>query len=142
MLIAQHSETTTVDPKIIWKAYQQVEAWPAWNEFLESANIEGIFSVGAMGKLKPTGGSEMTFTITNVQPYHSFSISPEIPFATLTFDSIITRDADHTLITHRAHIAGILGFLFAILMRRSITKMFPISMKKLVHMAETARNKK
>jgi len=55
----------SAEPSAVFEAYKDVSGWSQWDPETESASIEGSFSVGTAGKVKPKGSPESKIVIVS-----------------------------------------------------------------------------
>ncbi len=65
MLIAQSSEKTKARPADIWKVYENVSAWPTWNDAITFARLDGQFIEGAKEELSQKMGEKLVLLLRN-----------------------------------------------------------------------------
>jgi hypothetical protein len=87
--------------------------WPEWNSDTEWVRLDGPFTAGARGVLKPRGGPRVKFEVTALIPDQEFTDVSRLAGARLTFRHLIQARPDggsdlHVTIT----ISGPLGWLW------------------------------
>ncbi|MFK7890679.1 MAG: SRPBCC family protein [Granulosicoccus sp.] len=50
-----HAITISASAQTIFDIYKDIESWPKWDPDLESVSLDGTFSLGATGWIKPQG---------------------------------------------------------------------------------------
>jgi Polyketide cyclase / dehydrase and lipid transport len=121
--------TLTADAAAVWKAWTDVDNWPAWDVSKEMARLEGPFAPGTQGWAKQHGNLGGTFTITLVEPERRWVSECPLPLGKVVFDHMIEpQEGGHVLVTKDVEVyggfAGLFRLLFATKMRRDITESF------------------
>lgn len=130
------SAQTTATPERVWALWSDVEGWSRWDPDVVEASLDGRFSVGSSGVLKPKGGPRLRFSLTEVTVNHSFTDRCRLPLATLDFIHALTPASGGTVITHRVVMNGPLTFIFRRLMGSGIERGLPSAVESLARHAE------
>ncbi|CND47414.1 hypothetical protein [Yersinia intermedia] len=80
------SVTTEATPAQIWAMWQDVPSWPCWDNELKWARLNGDFTKGTTGRLKPVNGPAVDFTLSRVEIHCAFSNVATLPLTNLVFD--------------------------------------------------------
>ena len=128
--------TAKASPEAVWGLWADVENWKAWDPAVEQSSIDGPFSEGTRGMLKPEGGPKSPFVLTGVRPGEGFSDRTRLPLASVDFFHEVERVGEGTRIAHRIEIRGPLSFVFARLMGRRFEKGLPEAVQNLARLAE------
>jgi hypothetical protein len=119
MLIKSVTKTTTLTASQIWNKYIDAKNWKSWDPAVESSELFGDFVEGTKGILKPAGGPQAKFTLTNITKYIYFSDRSFLPFAHIDFEHTIFDNAEIREVTHTIKMGGFLApFLGLYLVRR------------------------
>lgn len=70
----------------IFQIYEDVGRWHTWDPDTKSAHLDGLFRVGARGKLTPTKGHAVPMLLTSVVPNRSFTVESRIPLFKMLFE--------------------------------------------------------
>ncbi|WP_016761268.1 SRPBCC family protein [Leptospira weilii] len=132
----QHEEITQADATKLWKLYQDVSNWKAWDHEIEESFLNGEFKVGSKGMLKPKGGPKTWFRLTEVRENKFFSDLTRLPFCKLEFRHELIPTNSGTKFVHRVTFSGPLSFLFSRVIGNKIRKELPGAMKNLAKLAE------
>lgn len=118
----------------VWKVWANVSGWPNWDDELEWSNIEGPFSVGTEGTLKPKDWSPLKFKITEVVEGREFKDVTIMPFGTtLEFHHHTENlDSSRCRITHRVNCKGPLAPILRFTLRRKLKTKMPRALKALI----------
>jgi len=66
-VVSRHSAVIDAPIGVLWRLHTDVDAWPTWQEHVETAHIEGPFAPGSTFSFR-TGGLEIESTILRVEP--------------------------------------------------------------------------
>ena len=134
----EHSIDIAVDPSAVFAVYKDVSGWSDWDPETESASIDGTFSIGTTGKIKPKGSPESKIRISEVTENKSFTVECSLPLCKMQFIHEMTPSAEGTNLLNKIEFSGILGPLFGRLFGKEIDKSIPGSLKALKTRVETA----
>lgn len=67
MWATDYTLNTDVAPEVLWRVLKDVNGWKAWNEGIESINLDGPLAVGATFQMKPPGEDILTSTIAELE---------------------------------------------------------------------------
>jgi uncharacterized protein YndB with AHSA1/START domain len=133
----EHTIHTTAAPEAVWRLWEDVPAWPQWDEGLDEISLEGPFAVGARGRIKPTGGPAWPFTLIEVDPGRAFTDETRLPLCQLRFAHTLAPAADGTTaVTLRVSFHGPLRPLFQRVIGKDIARELASQMQRLVDVAE------
>lgn len=127
-------------PQDVFALYKDVPAWPTWDPDVRSSSINGTFSSGATGKLKPSSGPEARITFTEVVTDRSFTVVSRLPLCVMRFEHELSPKAEGTIATHRVSFFGLLSPFFSRVIGNQIRKGLPQTMAGLKRAAEQANN--
>jgi len=131
-----HTVKTHASPENIWQIWVDVNNWPRWDTELESASIEGDFTLYAKGKLKPKNAHVSVFFISDLEPNKSYTFTTQLPLCKLNVRRYLTIDQSGTFFTHEISFTGLLSFLFSNLLGRKFQKVLPEVMDNIRKLAE------
>jgi hypothetical protein len=63
---SEHSIEIDVPPVVIWRLFEDVEGWKAWNSGIESIEMHGPFAVGTKFTMKPPGQDAFQTTLVQI----------------------------------------------------------------------------
>jgi uncharacterized protein YndB with AHSA1/START domain len=133
-----HTVETTAPPEKIWAACTDVERWPEWDTELDSASLDGSFALGTKGRVKPRRGPEARFSISELIPGESYTLTTRLPLCELKVRRRLTRNDDSgTFFTHVVSFVGPLSFVFGNLLGRRHREALPVVMENLRKTAES-----
>ncbi|UPY77158.1 polyketide cyclase/dehydrase and lipid transport [Leptospira weilii] len=132
----QHEEITKASSTQLWKVYQDVSNWKAWDHEIEESFLNGEFKVGSKGMLKPKGGPKTWFRLMEVRDKELFSDLTNLPLCKLEFRHELFSTNSGTKFVHTVTFSGPLSFLFSRVIGNKIRKELPGAMKNLAKLAE------
>ena len=132
-----HTVKTLAFPEKIWSIWIDVENWSAWDTELSDSNLAGAFILGAKGKLKPKNGRVSQFTVSQLNPGQSYTISIGLPLCKLNVYRYLSDRPDGLYFTHEVSFTGLLSFIFGLLLGRKFRAVLPEVMGNLQQIAES-----
>src|ERR1700722_15905630 len=82
MQIFQHSIYINATKEKIWNVLIDVANWGTWDHEVQSAKLDGTFSIGTTGTLIIKDNTISRFTITDIKPYDQYSNYYQLPLLT------------------------------------------------------------
>lgn len=137
MLIAKETITTAASAANVWSVWEDVSNWNTWDNGIEFTTINGSFSSGAEGTLKPKGGPLVHMKFIKVEPMKAFVTESKLPLTKIIFSHFLSESNDCTEVTHKIEMIGCLAFIFSFLIGRGMKKNLPKDMKALALRAES-----
>lgn len=129
--IAQAHITAPVEPEAFFTRWGDMETWPEWNTDTAWVRLDGPFTQGATGTLKPKGGPKVRFEVTVLEPGRQFTDVSELLGARLTFRHLVTRTADGTRVDVDVTLTGPLAFAWRAVLAKGIREALPGDMERL-----------
>jgi polyketide cyclase/dehydrase/lipid transport protein len=103
----EHSAESTAAPEAVWRLYEDVANWTAWDPVIRDPALHGPFAVGSEVTLNTSGKDRITLMITELSAGEMFVEETALEGATLRFVHRLTPNADGgTRVTHRVEIVG------------------------------------
>lgn len=124
----EHSIDISADAKTVFHAYQNVSEWSQWDPETEAASIDGDFTVGTTGTIKPKGAPKSKMKLIEVTEDRSFTVECGLPLCKMHFIHLINPGENGTNLVNQIEFSGILGPVFAKLVGKSISKTLPESL--------------
>jgi hypothetical protein len=62
----EHSIEGEVSRSALWGLYSDVTTWPEWDKGIERIRLDGEFSEGACGAIKPVGQDQLRLRVRKV----------------------------------------------------------------------------
>ena len=69
MWTATTTIATTASPQALWRLFEDVAGWTAWNAGIEHAALDGPFAAGSTFEMKPPGMDALRSTLRDVRPH-------------------------------------------------------------------------
>ena len=123
-------------PEKVFALYENVTAWSSWDPDVKTSSIEGSFSSGASGSIKPSSGPKARIKFTEIMPNLSFTVETKLPLCIMRFEHELTLLASGTNAKHRVTFQGLLSPFFGRVIGSKIRKGLPITLQGLKHAAE------
>ena len=93
LTLGSTTRISTAAPSAFFGRWADMATWPEWNADTEWVRLDGPFSTGSRGVLKPKGGPKTTFVITELTD-RVFTDVSLLAGARLTFRHTIAPTAD------------------------------------------------
>jgi hypothetical protein len=130
-----HTLKTVAAPERIWEIWTDVENWAQWDTELISADLDGAFVLGAIGRLKPKTGGATKFEISQFNPGNSYTFTIGLPLCSLWVHRYLSDRSDGTYFTHEVSFQGLLAWLFGLLLGRKFQAVLPKVMENVARIA-------
>ena len=121
-----------VTKESIWRAWADVNNWPAWDSELDSCVLEGEFAAGNRFILNPKGGPKIKITLTKVVENETFTDVCKFPGAQMIDFHEMKEIAGGLLVTNTISVKGPLAFLWVRLVARNVANSVPQQTDNLV----------
>ena len=128
---AEFTKSAQAAPEALWERWTEVANWPEQDESLQSASINGPFTVGSIITLKPKGSPTVKVQLIQVTKLKSFSSTGQLPLAKLQFDHKAKSDGAKIEFTQSVTLTGPLSGLFSKLMGSKMAENLEARMTKL-----------
>lgn len=132
-----HTLKTVAASERIWEIWTDVENWAQWDTELITADLDGAFVLGAIGKLKPKTGGVTKFEISQFNPGNSYTLTIGLPLCSLHVHRYLSDRVDGTYFTHEVSFQGLLGWFFGLLLGRKFRSVLPSVMANVARIAES-----
>jgi len=109
--IASAHVVATASPSAIFDRWADVATWPQWNADTEWVRLDGAFTQGGTGVLKPEGGPKVKFVIEKLTETDFVDVS-RLMGARLTFSHVVTPITDGCLVDVAITMSGPLAWLW------------------------------
>lgn len=132
------SVETDATSEQIWSLWENVDAWPLWDQDLSWVKLKGPFEVGTHGEMKPTDGPKVNFNLTEVEKNKKFTNQAKLPFTTMDFSHVYNAASNtdrKASIQHRVEMKGFLAPFFGFIIGRKLKKHLKQAMIKLSNQA-------
>lgn len=135
----EKSVITSASPETVFRIYQDVENWNAWDPDTKSSHLTNGLTLGSLGSLTPTKGNTVPMEVTAVIENRSFTVTSMTMLFRMDFDHELTPVSEGTLIVHRVKFSGFLKPILSIVVGKLIDKGLPITLQNLKKLAENTR---
>jgi hypothetical protein len=103
----EHSIEADLGPEGIWRAWADVERWPAWNADIERISISGPFATGCTIAMTPKGQDTVNLRITEAVEGERFVDEADVEGTVVRTTHRIDRlDGDRVRIVYRLEASG------------------------------------
>lgn len=133
----EHSITIASTPEHIFGIYKDVDSWAQWDPDIEAVGMNGDFTVGTTGWLKPVGAPKTATRLVSVSEPLSFTVESRLPLCKMRFEHELQAVDAGTLVTHRVLFSGPLAAVFSRLVGGKIQQGIQGTMDGLKQYAET-----
>jgi uncharacterized protein YndB with AHSA1/START domain len=91
----------------VWRLFEDVEGWKAWNAGIESISMHGPFAEGTHFAMKPPGQEAFTSRLVKVVPQRRFADETVVADVRVFVDHEVERtSAAQSRITYTATVTG------------------------------------
>lgn len=135
-----HTVKTSASPERIWAIWTDVEHWAEWDTELYNSELDGLFGLGATGKLTPKTGKVSTFEISQFSQGKSYTLTVKLPLCKLNVYRYLSSQPDGIYFTHEVSFNGLLAIGFGLLLGRKFRAELPGVMNKIERIAEAYRD--
>jgi uncharacterized membrane protein len=132
----QYTITIERSAEHIFKIYKDVESWAKWDPDIDSVALDGEFSAGTTGWIKPVGAPKTKTILTQVNEPLLFTVESRLPLCTMHFEHELLTEGNKTHVTHRVAFSGPLSVVFSKVIGGKIKKGIEATMQGLKHYAE------
>ena len=132
----EHSVLVDASAGRIFRIYEDVAGWPAWDPDTQRASIEGPFAVGTRGSLTPPKGHTVPMLLTKVQPDACFTVESRIPLFRMVFEHELLPEGAATRVVHRVTFSGLLAAVLGRMLVKRLNQGLPVTLAKLKRRAE------
>jgi hypothetical protein len=136
----KHTVKTSASPERIWAIWTDVEHWSEWDTELHNSALDGLFRLGAIGKLTPKTGRVSTFEISQFSLGKSYTFTVKLPLCKLNVHRYLRSESDGVYFTHEVSFNGVLAIGFGLLLGRKFQAELPSVMENIKRIAEAYRD--
>jgi uncharacterized protein YndB with AHSA1/START domain len=107
MWTVEHSVETDTTPEEVWRAWADVERWPAWNGDIERISIDGPFTTGSTIAMTPKGQETVALRIAEAVENELFVDEADVDGTIVRTTHRIDRlGGDRVRIVYRLEVTG------------------------------------
>jgi hypothetical protein len=132
----EHRITVSASADAIFRIYQDVNHWHAWDPDTKRATLEGPFAVGSKGRLTPTKGNTVPMVLTKVEPGRCFTVESRIPLFRMLFEHELVPVSGATEVVHRVTFSGFLSLVLGPMLSKQLNSGLPVTLSQLKALAE------
>jgi hypothetical protein len=137
--VIEVTRKTTATREQVWKLWAYVRNRTRWDSDLEYAKLDGPFRAGSMGEVKLEGQPARKFLITHCEPPPGYTDRFFLPFyGKMDWHHTIKETGGGREVTFRIEVSGHSALILAPMMRNILRDSLPLSIDKLVSLAEEA----
>ncbi|MBF6123992.1 hypothetical protein [Nocardia brasiliensis] len=137
-ILATATARSTAAPAVFFARWADTATWPEWNTDTEWVRLDGPFTQGATGTLKPKGGPKVRFVVERLTDTEFVDVS-RLLGATLTFAHAVSVADGHTVVRVTVSIDGPLRRLWIAILGSGLTRSVQPDLDALVVVAERVR---
>lgn len=142
MWTTEVSRKTSAKKEEIWRLWADVPHWNVWDKEVETSELFGEFRTGTKGVLKPKGGPQTRFEMTECTPLQSFTDRSFLPLCQMDFIHTLTETKEGLIVTHKVVMTGLMTFLFSKVIGSKIKAGLPAAVAELIELAEKNQKQK
>ena len=122
----EQSTVVAATPEKIFSTYAAVSKWPEWDLEVDSASLNGPFTLGSTGKIKPKGAPESKIELVELTENKSFTIECNLPLCKMHFvHELVAQGNGTTSVVNKLTFSGLLAPVFGRLIGKGIAKSMP-----------------
>ena len=135
--IATAHVSSAAAPAAFFDRWADMATWPEWNLDTEWVRLDGPFTEGATGSLKPKGGPVVSFVIERLTPNTEFVDVSRLFGARLTFAHLVSERADGgSEVSVTVSMTGPLGRLWKVILGKGLATSAQPDLERLAGVAE------
>ena len=134
--IASAHVVAAAPPSAIFERWADVATWPQWNADTEWVRLDGAFTQGGTGVLKPKGGPKVKFVIEKLTDTEFVDVS-RLFGARLTFSHLVTPDPDGCAVDVAVTMSGPLAWLWSRILGNGLASSVQPDLEALARAAES-----
>lgn len=134
--------TTKATKEQMWKLFENVNEWPAWDNGIEETKLEGKFEAGNQFMLKPKGGPKLMVKLIETVKYRKFTDVTSFPLAKLYDEHVFEETPGGLKVTNKLTMKGLLSFLWIKLVAANMAKSLPQDMQAQIDAASLLETEK
>ena len=119
--VAEAHASSSAPPSAFFARWADMATWPEWNSDTEWVRLDGPFTAGSTGVLKPKGGPKVKFVIATLVPDREFTDVSLLAGARLTFRHLIQPLPEGGSTVHvTVTLAGPLGWFWNLVLGKGL----------------------
>lgn len=139
--VATAHVSSTAPPAAFFDRWADMGTWPEWNLDTEWVRLDGPFTEGATGTLKPKGGPKVRFVVETLVPDRVFVDVSRLTGARLTFAHHVTPSAGGgCTVQVRISMSGPLDRLWKLILGNGLRQSAQADLERLAGVAEATHS--
>lgn len=139
MTLGTAHTTSSAAPAAFFARWADMATWPEWNADTAWVRLDGPFTQGATGVLKPKGGPKVPFVVATLIPDEEFTDVSKLIGARLTFRHLVSTTAEgSTRVDVTVTLGGPLARLWNLALGKGIAATLQADLDRLRDAAEAA----
>ncbi len=134
--IVTASAGSSAEPSAFFARWTDHASWTDWDPDLAWVHLDGPVAEGTTGRLKPTGGPRVRFTITTLRPDREYTDTSRLFGARLVFQHLAEPTAAGTTLEVRVSMSGPLAPVWARILGGGFRTSAPAGLQRLVELVE------
>jgi hypothetical protein len=135
--IAEAQTSSAAPPSAFFARWADMATWPEWNTDTEWVRLDGPFTVGSTGVLKPRGGPKVKFVIAALVAGREFTDVSLLAGARLTFRHLVEPlPGGGSSVRVTVTMAGPLGWLWNLALGKGLKASLPADLDRLAVAAQ------
>ena len=134
--IASAHVVAAASPSAIFDRWADVDTWPQWNADTEWVRLDGPFTQGGTGVLKPKGGPKVKFVIEKLTETEFVDVS-RLVGARLTFSHVVTPTSNGCGVDVAITMSGPLAWLWNRILGKGLAASVQPDLEALARAAES-----
>ena len=137
--IATGKVSSSAPPAAFFARWADMATWPEWNLDTEWVRLDGPFTQGATGTLKPRGGPKVRFVVESLVQDKEFVDVSRLVGARLIFAHQVTETAGGgCTVCVQVSLGGPLAWLWNRILGKGLRASVQPDLERLAHVAEAA----
>jgi hypothetical protein len=129
--------TSPAGPAAFFDRWADMATWPEWNLDTEWVKLDGPFTQGSTGTLKPKGGPVVPFLIERLVPNEEFVDVSKLLGARLTFAHVVQpRPHGGSEVAVTVSMTGPLAWLWKVILGKGLKASAQPDLERLARVAE------
>jgi hypothetical protein len=139
--IATGKVTSSARPAAFFDRWADMATWPEWNLDTEWVRLDGPFTQGATGTLKPKGGPKVRFVVESLVQDKEFVDVSRLAGARLVFAHHVTETAGGGCTVHvHVGMSGPFAWLWNRILGKGLRASVQPDLERLAQVAEAAHS--
>ena len=120
-LVSEYSRPCTSSPAAVFPLWADPRSWPEWDPEVRHVEFGAVTAIGSRGRLTPSSGPALRFSITDLLPNELFTNTSALPGARLEFEHRVTASQQGSVVTVAIRTRGPLAKLWSRLLKKPMS---------------------